>query len=73
MSDTDAPVKRGRKTTQAQPEAVPKNEDVIQLPLSELCTISRITLSRYGMTKPCRNRREHQAVRRSPFHYRPSA
>lgn len=36
MSDTDAPVKRGRKTTQAQPEAVPKNEDVIQLPLSEL-------------------------------------
>ena len=36
MSDTDTPKKRGEKPARTQPQTEPKNEVVVQLPLSEL-------------------------------------
>lgn len=36
MSDTDTPKKRGEKPVRTRPEATPKNEVIVHLPLSEL-------------------------------------
>lgn len=36
MSDTDTPKKRGEKSARIQPETAPKNEVIVNLPLSEL-------------------------------------